>query len=168
MGRGIRVTHSILLLLALFALAACSDLLLKEQINDIVNPLYEYSLQWGEFGTGQGQFDTPARVAVDSADNVYVLETGIGLERVQKFSADGTFVTSWGPSVTNPGSIPAGVAPDADNNVYVVAGSHVQKYSQSGLLLLEWGGTRQRCRPIFVSCRYCHRLGRKRVCCGLR
>ena len=40
-------------------------------------------LDWGSAGTGAGQFDAPADVAVDSLDNVYVADTGNN--RVQKF-----------------------------------------------------------------------------------
>src|SRR5205814_4416030 len=43
-------------------------------------------------GGGKGQFDNPHGIAVDSAGNIFVADTGNG--RIQKFSPKGTFVTS--------------------------------------------------------------------------
>src|SRR5207247_10772410 len=43
-------------------------------------------------GGGKGQFDNPHGIAVDSAGNIFVADTGNG--RIQKFSPKGNFVTS--------------------------------------------------------------------------
>jgi hypothetical protein len=69
--------------------------------------------QWGDDGSGNGQLHNPWLMAADSADNVYVADTGN--KRIEKFSATGTFL-----SVIGSGSIaPNGVAVDAGGNVYV-------------------------------------------------
>jgi DNA-binding beta-propeller fold protein YncE len=49
---------------------------------------------WGSKGTGDGQFDDPAAVAVDPAANkVYVADPRN--KRIQVFDADGKFLTKW-------------------------------------------------------------------------
>ena len=49
---------------------------------------------WGKTGTAPGEFKSPAGVAIDKNDNVYVTE--IGNDRVQVFDKDGKFLTMWG------------------------------------------------------------------------
>jgi sugar lactone lactonase YvrE len=63
---------------------------------------------FGGRGTGPGQFQSPIRVAVDGAGNLYVLDDGgrtcnvlscplsDANVRIQKFRSDGTFVRTWG------------------------------------------------------------------------
>ena len=49
---------------------------------------------WGSKGTGDGQFDDPAAVAVDPAANkVYVADPRN--KRIQVFDSDGKFLTKW-------------------------------------------------------------------------
>jgi DNA-binding beta-propeller fold protein YncE len=49
---------------------------------------------WGSKGTGDGQFDDPAAVAVDPATNkVYVADPRN--KRIQVFDSDGRFLTKW-------------------------------------------------------------------------
>ena len=43
---------------------------------------------------GSGQFTLPERVAVDSGGNVFV--SVAQAHRIQKFKADGSFITQWG------------------------------------------------------------------------
>ncbi len=71
---------------------------------------------------GDGQFGFVAGLAVDSVPNVYVADSGNN--RVQKFSADGTFLLKWGglPVGAGDGQFngPGGIAVDLDQSVYVV------------------------------------------------
>jgi DNA-binding beta-propeller fold protein YncE len=49
-----------------------------------------YVTQWGSTGSGEGQFIAPNDVAVNSAGDVYVLDSD---QRVQEFTASGSFIT---------------------------------------------------------------------------
>lgn len=50
-------------------------------------------LQWGERGTGPGQFDLPHAIDLDAQGRVYVADREN--DRVQVFDADGRFLTQW-------------------------------------------------------------------------
>ena len=54
----------------------------------------KYKQQIGSIGTGAGQFRYPHSLAIDRDGNIYVGDTGN--KRIQKFSSNGTFLTSWG------------------------------------------------------------------------
>ncbi|MDQ3971534.1 MAG: 6-bladed beta-propeller, partial [Thermoproteota archaeon] len=64
------------------------------------NP-YSLVAIWGSEGTGDGEFAEPHGVAVDSSDNVYVVDTKNF--RIQKLSSDGKFITQWGTEGTGNG-----------------------------------------------------------------
>ena len=89
----------------------------------------------GATGSGDGQFNSPRGVAVDSSGNVYV--TDQLNHRIQKFDSNGTFITKWGSNF----SFPRGVAVDSSGNVYVVDSENhrIQKFDSSGNFLLKWG-----------------------------
>lgn len=74
---------------------------------------------WGTSGTGQGQFDRPWGIAVDSSDNVYVTDTRNS--RFQVFSSDGEFRLEWGEPGLEPGKFgtPFGIALDANHRVFI-------------------------------------------------
>ena len=59
----------------------------------------------GGRGSGKGQFDDPRGIAIDSAGNIFVADTSNA--RIQKFSPDGTFVTSMGTKGKGPGQLDA-------------------------------------------------------------
>lgn len=77
---------------------------------------------WGSLGINPEQFTTPAGVAVDSADRVYVVDSGANLNSVKVFSSDGTFITSFGKKGTGNGEFtsPTDIAVSASGLVYVV------------------------------------------------
>jgi DNA-binding beta-propeller fold protein YncE len=79
----------------------------------------EFVGAWGSYGSGPGQFNGPIGVAVDNAGHVYVADARN--QRIQKFTADGTFLTMWGTYGSGPGQFkgPSYLAIDAANNVYV-------------------------------------------------
>ncbi|MGH6785464.1 MAG: peptidyl-alpha-hydroxyglycine alpha-amidating lyase family protein [Novosphingobium sp.] len=70
-----------------------------------------FDFQWGEPGTGPGQFDTPHAITLDAAGRVYVADREN--DRVQVFDAVGKFLAQWrGASIGRPYSV-ALVAPDS-------------------------------------------------------
>ena len=104
-----------------------------------------------EFGGGDGEFASPAGIAVDSSNNIYVADTGNN--RIQKFDSDGNFITKWGKNTVGPygGSeygtdngefnSPRGIATDTIGNIYVVDGGNyrIQKFNNSGVYISQWG-----------------------------
>jgi len=99
-------------------------------------PEFQYSIP-----AQQWFFNYPTDVAMDSAGNVYVMDTGNN--RVQKFDAAGTYLSQWGSPGSGNGqfSYPSGIAVDSAGNVYVTdTGNHrVQKFDTAGTYLSQWG-----------------------------
>jgi hypothetical protein len=104
--------------------------------------------QWGSFGAfynggGNGQFQDPDAIAVDSSGNVYV--TDWGNSRIQKFSSAGVYITQWGLGGSGNGQFngPAGIAVDSSGNVYVAdsGNQRIQKFSSTGTYITQWGSS---------------------------
>jgi ABC-type Fe3+ transport system permease subunit/sugar lactone lactonase YvrE len=91
----------------------------------------------GSRGVGVGQLNKPRSVAVDTQDNLYVVDmTG----RVQKFSSNGVFLLSWQMPQTSLGK-PKGMGRDRDGSI-VVLEPHYQRvnvFSPEGKLVAQWG-----------------------------
>ncbi|MGD0176101.1 MAG: hypothetical protein ABSC50_04665 [Candidatus Bathyarchaeia archaeon] len=100
-----------------------------------------FLLKWGSSGSGNGQFNEPYGLAVDSAGNVYV--TDIGNDRVEKFTSTGAFLNWWGSLGSGNGqfSSPKGVAVDSAGNVYVtdVDNDRVEEFAGTGTFITKWG-----------------------------
>lgn len=96
----------------------------------------------GGRGTGKGEFDSPAGIAVDGNGNFLVADTNNG--RLEKFSPTGTFLDGIGIKGSGQGQFgaPNGIAVDHSGNIYVAdAGNHrVEKLSADGKLIAEWRG----------------------------
>jgi DNA-binding beta-propeller fold protein YncE len=87
----------------------------------------------GGHGNGKGQFDNPHGLALDTAGNIFVADTNNG--RIQKFSPNGTVVTSI--ATTDPN----GIAVDRAGNIYVaeIGSKHrVRKLGPDGTFMAEW------------------------------
>lgn len=108
-------------------------------------PPPRFLLEWGKQGKENGQFDFPIGIAINAADEVFV--TDFKNSRVQKFTAEGKFLTAFAVS-----AFPGGIALDQDGNVYVAHfGIPPSKYdeprkrdkiavlSATGKPLREWG-----------------------------
>ncbi len=97
--------------------------------------------KWGSFGSGNGQFQLPRGIAVDSSRNVYVADHLN--DRIQKFTSAGTFFTQWGGFGSGNGQFnhPNGVAVDASGNVYVSDQNNhrIQKFDSTGTFIATWG-----------------------------
>ncbi|MBV7338824.1 tandem-95 repeat protein [Chloroflexi bacterium TSY] len=102
-----------------------------------------FLLKWGTTGSGDGQFNNPIGVAVDSVGNVYVADGNN--HRIQKFNSSGGFLTKWGTQGTGDGQFdfPRNVAVDSADNVYVVDQNNdrIQKFDSSGGFLTKWGSS---------------------------
>ncbi len=63
-----------------------------------------FDFQWGEPGTGPGQFDTPHAVTLDAEGRVYVADREN--DRVQVFTPRGEFIAQWkSPAIGRPYSV---------------------------------------------------------------
>ena len=74
----------------------------------------EYLMEWGELGSGPGQFDLIHGLAVDRNRRVYVGDRTNN--RIQIFSEDGEYIEEW-PDVSDP----VGVFIDENDAVWVVS-----------------------------------------------
>jgi len=97
----------------------------------------------GGRGAGKGELDSPTGIAVDASGNILVADTGNG--RIEKFSPNGTFVSTIGSKGNGYGQLgePNGIAIDRSGNIYVaeVASNHrVQKLAPDGTFIAEWKG----------------------------
>lgn len=102
---------------------------------------------FGSSGSGEGQLDLPRGLAVAPDGSLYVADSRN--HRIQKFSPDGAFITSWGgyaaqDSGDAPGGTfnePWGVAVGPGGFVYVADtwNHRIQKFSADGKFITMWG-----------------------------
>ena len=112
---------------------------------------HHFKGMWGSFGTGDGQFDRPRGIAVDSDGNVYVADSGNN--RIQKFTSTGIFLDKWGERGNGEGQFinPAHIAVDSNSDIYVTEDHtgilthgtpfriRIQKFSLTGDFIRQWG-----------------------------
>jgi hypothetical protein len=57
---------------------------------------YSFLMSWGSKGVALGSFKQPLEIAIDSNGDVHVTDISRVSNQVQKFTNNGTFITSWG------------------------------------------------------------------------
>jgi sugar lactone lactonase YvrE len=107
---------------------------LRETLGDDSLPPPKFLLEWGERGSGEGEFSACVGIAIGKNDEVYTAE--FRNERVQRFTSEGKFL---GAFSVQPHA--GGVAVDPEGNVYVAHwnSNKLAAYSPTGKLLHEWG-----------------------------
>ncbi len=99
----------------------------------------KYLRQFGEAGTGQGQFQGIGGIAVNKLGDVYVLDTGN--HRIQEFSKEGKYITQF------PAGGATAIAIDSEGtegNVWAyewapLSGAQIAKFSPAGTPLTQFG-----------------------------
>lgn len=104
---------------------------------------YGFVSQWGGNGSASGQFLSPSGLGSDAAGDVYVADTGSN--RIEKFDANGNFLTSFGSAGAGPGQLgqPLDVAASGPSgNVYVAdpSNSRIDVFDSNGGFLFQFGG----------------------------
>ena len=85
----------------------------------VLNPDLTFSYTFGSKGSGQGQFNQPYNVTLDSKGFVYV--TDRNNHRIQKFTPQGRFVDMFGTEGPKPGQLysPSGITIDDNDLLYI-------------------------------------------------
>lgn len=115
---------------------------LNVDITDIENPISSWKIKkfdssgnllaqlGGIAGTGSGEFDQLHGLAIDSDDNLYVVDANNN--RIQKFDSSGSYLTQWGSAGSGDGQfeLAGRITIDSANNLYVTdqdAGTSVRR-----------------------------------------
>lgn len=93
----------------------------------------KFLLAWGKKGTGDGEFDLPHAIRLDSKGLVYVGDREN--DRIQVFDQDGKYLRQFG------GFAPYGLYIDTDDTIYVADGraNQVLRMTLTGEVLEKWG-----------------------------
>ncbi len=101
----------------------------------------EYIVEFGTYGSDEGQLIDPTAIALDRDENVYVADEA--LNRIAVFDSEGNFLTQWGTLGGEEGELsrPWGLAFDLEESLWVVdSGNHrVQRFTKEGKFLSTWG-----------------------------
>ena len=102
----------------------------------------KFITKWGSKGTGDGEFNYPEGISVDSSGNVYVADSFN--HRIQKFDSNGKFIAKWGSKGTGDGEFnyPYGISVDSSSGTVYVADAvnrRIQKFDSNGKFIAKWG-----------------------------
>lgn len=103
---------------------------------------YSYVSQFGTKGSGNGQFNNPTGICIDSKDHIYVVDNGNN--RVEHFSPDGKFLNKFGYAGTkNTAFSNAKYIATDDTYLYITDATQneVKKFRKSGRFEKAWGST---------------------------
>jgi len=91
---------------------------------------------------GDGQFNSPSAITVDSFDDIYIVD--LGNNRVQKFNSEGDFLSKFGTFGFDDGQFinPLGIGVDSSDNIYVTdsISGRIQKFNSAGVFQGWLGG----------------------------
>ena len=113
-----------------------------------LNSERKFLRQWGEAGSGEGQFNGIGGIATNSSGDLYVSDEGNN--RIQEFGPSGEYLRSFGGgTILTPGplSLPAAIAVDSSGNVWVLnaygspEGGRIAEFSATGTLITKFGST---------------------------
>jgi len=109
----------------------------------------KFLLAWGKKGTGEGEFNTPHAVRLDSKGNLYVGDREN--DRVQVFDQNGKLLNVWSTELIGP----AFFYVDADDVVYIPEhnGGMISILTLDGERLARWGDgpVNRSCHGIWVD-----------------
>src|SRR6185436_3463313 len=98
-----------------------------------------FSFAFGKGGSGKGQLDHPAGIAIDSKGDLWVVD--MENARVEEFNREGDFIFEFGKKGSGKGQFtyPAGIAIDSKGNVWVADAfnNRVEKFDEEGEFLFE-------------------------------
>jgi sugar lactone lactonase YvrE/plastocyanin len=102
---------------------------------------FGYASEFGELGSGDGQFKEPFGVAIGSNGDVYVLDRGN--DRVEKFNEAGEYLGQFGTEGSGDGqlSFPDALAVDPKGDVFVAdtGNERVEEFNEHGEFLRTFG-----------------------------
>ena len=100
----------------------------------------QFALEFGSFGTGNGEFNDPHDLTVDDDGNIYVVDKGNN--RIQKFESNGNFVLTFGSFGAGDGEFkaPSGIAWHS-GKIYVAdnLNHRIQIFDTNGNFLSKFG-----------------------------
>ncbi len=107
----------------------------------------KYLRQFGEEGSGSGQFKGIGGIAANASGDLYVSDAGNN--RVEEFGPSGEYLRSFGSSVVTGGQLlyPGAIAIDSEGNVWVLnpygasEGGRIVEFSSTGTLISKFGST---------------------------
>jgi tripartite motif-containing protein 71 len=117
----------------------------------------KYLATIGSAGSGDGQFNDPEGIAVDSSGNIYVADSGN--ERVEVFDKNGVYQSQFGTRGSGNGQFqyPSSIAFGAGGKIYVTdtGNNRVQVFDSNGTYVSQFGtygqGNGQFFAPIGVA-----------------
>jgi RHS repeat-associated protein len=102
---------------------------------------FAYSSAFGESGSGVGQFNHPAAVAVDSKSNIWVVDKANN--RIEQFTEGGGSPKAFGSLGSTGGKLssPSGIAIDSSGNIWVTdtGNTRVEEFNEKGEFVATFG-----------------------------